>query len=87
MSFKENVLQHEFIGSKAQIQYGPLDNKRIINGKIIFETKNTFSIRDEFKSYVIPKKAISQLGLVVEEEICFMNGSMLIGRPEDRLTK
>lgn len=87
MSFKEHVLQHEFIGSKAQIEYGTLDNKRIINGKIIFETKNTFSIRDELKSYVIPKKAISQLGLVVEDEICFMNGSMLVGRPEDRLTK
>ena len=87
MTFKEHVLQHEFIGSKAQIEYGPLDNKKIINGKIIFETKNTFSIRDELKSYVIPKKAISQLGLVVEEEICYISGSMLMGRPEDRLTK
>jgi RNase P/RNase MRP subunit p29 len=87
MSFKENILQHEFIGSKAQIEYGPLDNKRIINGKIIFETKNTFSIRDDLKSYVIPKKAISQLGLVVEDAICFIHGSMLIGRPEDRLVK
>jgi RNase P/RNase MRP subunit p29 len=87
MTFKEHVLQHEFIGSKAQIEYGSPDNKRIINGKIIFETKNTFSIKDDLKSYVIPKKAISQLGLVVEEEICFMSGSMLIGRPEDRLTK
>ena len=39
MTFNEHVLQHEFIGSKAQIEYGSLDNKRIINGKIIFETK------------------------------------------------
>ena len=87
MTFKEHILQHEFIGSKAQIEYGPLDNKRIINGEIIFETKNTFSIRDDLNSYVIPKKSISQLGLVDEDEICLINGSMLIGRPEDRLVK
>ena len=87
MTFKEHVLQHEFIGRKVQIEYRPLKNNRIINGKIIFETKNTFSIKDELKSYVIPKKAINQLGLVIKDEICFIHGSMLIGRPEDRLTK
>ena len=87
MTFKEHVLQHEFIGRKALIEYGPPKNNRIINGKIIFETKNTFSIKDELKSYVIPKKAINQLGLAIKNEICFIHGSMLIGRPEDRLTK
>jgi RNase P/RNase MRP subunit p29 len=87
MTFKEHVLQHEFIGRKGQIEYGPLKNKRIVNGKIIFETKNTFTIKDELKSYVIPKKAINRLGLSIKDENCFINGSVLIGRPEDRLTK
>ena len=40
-----------------------------------------------FKSYVIPKKSIQRIGLIFKDEICFMNGSMILGRPEDRLLK
>jgi RNase P/RNase MRP subunit p29 len=87
MTFKENILQYEFIGSNAQIEYGSLNNEKKINGKIIFETKNTISLSDETKSYVIPKKSIRRIGLIFRDEICFMIGSLLIGRPEDRILK
>jgi RNase P/RNase MRP subunit p29 len=81
------MLQYELIGRNAQIEYGPLNNQKKIIGKITFETKNTISLSDESKSYVIPKKSICRLGLIFQDEICFMNGSLLIGRPEDRLLK
>jgi RNase P/RNase MRP subunit p29 len=87
MTFKDYILQYELIGRNAQIEYGPLNNQKKINGKIIFETKNTISVSDESKSYVIPKKSIRRLGLIFQDEICFLNGSLLIGRPEDRLLK
>jgi RNase P/RNase MRP subunit p29 len=87
MTFKDYMLQYELIGRNAQIEYGPLNNQKKINGKIIFETKNTISVSDESKSYVIPKKSIRRLGLIFQDEICFLNGSLLIGRPEDRLLK
>lgn len=87
MTFKDYVLQYEFIGRSAQIEYGPLNNLKKINGKIIFETKNTISLSDQSKSYVIPKKSIRRIGLIFQDEICFMNGCLLVGRPEDRLLK
>jgi RNase P/RNase MRP subunit p29 len=87
MIFKDYMLQYELIGRNAQIEYGALNNQKKINGKIIFETKNTISLTNESKTYVIPKKSIRRLGVIFQDEICFVNGSLLIGRPEDRLLK
>jgi len=87
MTFRDYVLQYEFIGRNAEVEYGSSNNLKKIKGKIIFETKNTISLSDERKSYVIPKKSIRRLGLIFQDEICFVNGSLLIGRPEDRLLK
>ena len=87
VTLRDHLLQHEFIGTKAQVEYGSSDNQKKINGRIIFETKNTVAIGDELKFSVIPKKSIARLQLVFGEETCFLTGSMIIGRPEDRLMK
>ena len=87
MTFKDYILKYEFIGCNAQVEYGPLSSQRKISGKIVFETKNTISLANVLKTYVIPKKSISRLELFFKDEICLMNGSMIIGRPEDRLLK
>ena len=87
MNLKDNILRYEFIGRNAQIEYGSVNNQKKINGKIIFETKNTISLSNKSKSYIIPKKSIDRLGLIFQDEICFMNGSQLIGRPTDRLLR
>jgi RNase P/RNase MRP subunit p29 len=87
MTPKDHITRYEFIGSNAEIDYGPTDCQRKVSGKIIFETKNTISLANDFKKYVIPKKSIQRLGLIFEDEICIMNGSMILGRPEDRLLK
>jgi RNase P/RNase MRP subunit p29 len=87
MTFRDYITRYEFIGRNAEIDYGPIDNQRKVNGKIIFETKNTISLANDFKKYIIPKKTIQRLGLIFKDEICIMNGSMILGRPEDRLIK
>ena len=87
MNLKDNILRYEFIGRNAQIEYGSVNNQKKINGKIIFETKNTISLSDNRKSYIISKKSIDRLRLIFQDEICFMNGSQLIGRPTDRLLR
>ena len=87
MTLKDYITRYEFIGSNAQVDYGSIDRQRKVSGKIIFETKNTISLADNFKKYIIPKKTIQKLGLVYQDEICIMNGSMILGRPEDRLLK
>ena len=87
MTFKDYITRYELIGRNARIDYGPIDNQRRVSGKIIFETKNTISLMNDLKKYIIPKKTIQTLGLIFNDEICIMNGSMILGRPEDRLIK
>ncbi len=87
MNLKDHILRYELIGRNAQIEYGPINNQKKINGKIIFETKNTISLSNKSKSYIIPKKSIDRLGLIFQDEICFMSGYQLIGRPTDRLLR
>ena len=87
MRLRDYITRYEFIGRNAQIDYGPTDNQRKVSGKIIFETKNTISLANEFKKYIIPKNTIQRLSLIFKDEICIMNGSMILGRPEDRLIK
>jgi RNase P/RNase MRP subunit p29 len=87
MTLLDYITRYEFIGRDAQIDYGPTENQRKVSGKIIFETKNTISIANNFKKYIIPKKTIQKLGLIFKDEICIINGSMILGRPEDRLIK
>ena len=87
MTLRDYITRYEFIGRNAHIDYGPTDNQRKISGKIIFETKNTISLANDFKKYIIPKKTIQRLDLIFKDEICIMNGSMILGRPEDRLIK
>jgi RNase P/RNase MRP subunit p29 len=87
MTLKEYITRHEFIGKNAEINNGRSDDQRKVSGKIIFETKNTISLANNFKKYIIPKKTIQRLGLIFKDEICILNGSMILGRPEDRLIK
>ncbi|HYY87093.1 MAG TPA: ribonuclease P protein subunit [Nitrososphaeraceae archaeon] len=87
MILRDYITRYEFIGRNAQIDYGPTDNQRKVSGKIIFETKNTISLANEFKKYIIPKNTIQRISLIFKDEICIMNGSMILGRPEDRLIK
>lgn len=87
MTIKDYITKYEFIGMNAQIDYGSIDSQRNVSGKIIFETKNTISLANNFKKYIIPKRTIQRLSLIFNDEICNMNGSMILGRPEDRLLK
>ena len=87
MILRDYITRYEFIGRNAQIDYGPTDNQRKVSGKIIFETKNTISLANEFKKFIIPKNTIQRISLIFKDEICIMNGSMILGRPEDRLIK
>ena len=55
--------------------------------KLSLKLKIQFRFNDQSKSYVIPKKSIRRIGLIFQDEICLMNGCLLVGRPEDRLLK
>jgi ribonuclease P protein subunit POP4 len=82
-----DIIRHEFIGTKGRIAKSPHADYVGIHGKVIDETKNTFTIFHKGKAKsVIKNSAIFNFqfsdGTIVEIE-----GKLLVGRSEDRLKK
>lgn len=83
----DTVLCHELIGLKVRILDSTGVTMRNIAGSIIKETKNTFSIRTSLGTKVIPKRNATKIEISLDSGVCFIRGSSLIGRPEDRLSR
>ena len=87
MKVTPDVIRHEFIGTEGKIAKSSHGDYVGIHGKIIDETKKTFTIlhRGKAKS-VIKSSSVFDFkfsdGTVVE-----IDGRLLVGRPEDRLKK
>lgn len=81
------IIKHEFIGLETKIVKSSNPSYIKISGKIIDETRNTFTLLHKGKrKKIIKKTAVFHFkfpdGTVVE-----INGKLLVGRPEDRLKK
>ena len=83
----ENVLVHEIIGLGARIVESTDPTLQGISGTIVFETKNTISIRTDSSVKQIAKKAAKKIEIKTDSGVCFISGSSLIGRPEDRTSR
>jgi ribonuclease P protein subunit POP4 len=82
-----NILKQEFIGTKSTISQSNHTDYIGLSGKVINETKNTFSILHKNKvKRIIKNSAIFRFkfcdGTIVE-----IDGNLLVGRPEDRLKR
>jgi ribonuclease P protein subunit POP4 len=77
---KKNVMNHEFIGLKAEVRNSGM------KGIIIDETKNTFIIRSNKKDKIIPKKG-NEFKVNLAEGDYTIKGDVIIQRPFERLRK
>ena len=87
MKVTPDIIRHEFIGTEVKIAKSPHADYVGIDGDVIDETKNTFTIMHSGKAKsVIKNSAIFNFkfsdGTVIE-----IDGKLLVGRPEDRLKK
>jgi ribonuclease P protein subunit POP4 len=83
----KNVLRHELTGLFAKIVESPDPTLRGMSGTIVFETKNMISIRKDSVIRQAPKRAATRIKLQTDSGACFISGSTLIGRPEDRISR
>jgi len=83
----KNILQHELIGLSARIVESPDPTLCRISGTIVFETRNMLSIRKNSVVRKAAKKAIKKIEIQSQLGVCFISGSALIGRPEDRIAR
>lgn len=81
-----DVIRHELIGLEAEIVKAKNPSLVGIKGKIIDETRNTITIRQEKKMKRILKEQ-AVFNIKVENRIIQLDGKLLVGRPEERIKK
>jgi ribonuclease P protein subunit POP4 len=81
---RENLLSHEIIGLNAiTLDSGPYSG---LSGLIVMETKNMITLRCGNILKNLPKSCIN-LRMIIPSGVCFISGSSLLGRPEDRVKR
>lgn len=87
MKVTPDIVRSEFIGTEAKVSRSSHHDCIGASGKVIDETRNTFTIlNNENKRAIVKESAIFHFkypdGTIVE-----IDGKLLVGRPEDRLKK
>jgi ribonuclease P protein subunit POP4 len=85
MTTRRDLVRHEIVGLEAQIEHGSSSNPVMHFGKILYETKNCLVLRDKGNVKIIPKSSVISLSVEFDDGVCFIKGSSLLGRPEDRV--
>jgi RNase P/RNase MRP subunit p29 len=84
----ENILFHEFTGLAVKVVESTDPSLHGLRGVVAFETKNMISIRDSSSRVLrFAKKAATKIQVQTGDGVCFISGSSLIGRPEDRISR
>lgn len=84
----KNLLSHEIIGLKLNVLESSDPTITGLTGTVIDETKNTLFIRiDSSRIIQISKQVATRLQVDTDNGVCFISGSSLIGRPEDRISR
>ena len=81
-----DVLKYEFVGLDVEIVKSKNKTLEGIKGKIIDESRNTFTIKTENKTKKILKNQIKMM-IKIKKNRLIIDGKLLVGRPEDRLKK
>jgi len=82
-----DIIRHEFIGTEGKIAKSRHASYIGIHGKVIGETKNTFTILHEGKPKNVVKNAAVFNFKFSDGTVVEIDGKLLVGRPEDRLKK
>ncbi|OGD47135.1 hypothetical protein A3K79_01635 [Candidatus Bathyarchaeota archaeon RBG_13_46_16b] len=87
MKVTSEITSHEFIGTEAKIVKSTHLNHKALAGRVIDETRNTFTLLKEGKRKIIPKNLNVFHFKFSDDTIVEIDGRLLEGRPEDRLKK
>lgn len=87
MKVTPDIIRSEFMGTEAKVAKSRHPNYVGISGKIIDETRNTFTILQEGKRRIVVKDSAIFHFKFSDGTTIEINGKLLAGRPEDRLKK
>jgi ribonuclease P protein subunit POP4 len=87
MNITPNIVQHEFIGLETAVVNSSNPAMVGISGRVINETRNTFTIKQDNKMKVIAKDTSIFDFIFTDGTIVEIEGKVINGRPESRLKK
>jgi len=87
MKVTPDIIRSEFIGTEVKVAKSTHRDYVGISGKIIDETRNTFTILQEGKRKTVVKNSSVFHFKFSDGTLVEINGRLLAGRPEDRLKK
>jgi ribonuclease P protein subunit POP4 len=87
MKLTPDLIRYEFIGTEAKVSRSKHSGYLGLSGKIIDETRNTFTILHEEKRKTVLKNSAVFHFKFPDGTIVEIDGKILVGRPEDRLKK
>jgi len=87
MKITPEIVRSEFIGTEAEVSASPHEGYVGLSGRVIDETKNTFTLLLPDEAKRIVKEAAVFRFKYSDGTIVQIDGKLLTGRPEDRLKK
>jgi len=84
----ENILSHEITGLAVKVVGSTDPSLHGLSGVVALETKNMIAIKNGSSRVLqFAKKAATKIQVQTDDGVCFISGSSLIGRPEDRISR
>lgn len=87
MKITPDIINHEFIGTRASVVKSLHEDYVGLTGKVVAETRNTFTLLDEGKARSVIKEFSVFDFTFADGTVVDVDGKLLVGRPEDRLKK
>jgi ribonuclease P protein subunit POP4 len=87
MSVAPSIVQHEFIGLETKVVKSSNPYLIGIAGKVIDETRNTFTILSGDERKVIVKDTAVFEFALTDGTVVEIDGKVIMGRSEDRIKK
>ena len=82
-----NIFRHELIGLPVKVVKSTHKGFVGIEGKVVYETKNTITIEENETEKIIPKGVATFHFNLPDGNIIEIEGKIIIARPEDRIKK
>jgi ribonuclease P protein subunit POP4 len=87
MNVTPQIVCCEFMGMEAKVARSSHEGNVGIRGKVVGETRNTFSIFHQGKRKMIPKDSSVFHFKLSDSTVVEIEGKLLVGTPENRLKK
>ena len=87
MNVTPSIVQHEFIGLETKVVKSSNPNVVGISGRVVDETRNTFTILQDDNRKVVAKDTSVFDFVMPDGTVVEIDGKVLIGRSEDRIKR